>query len=171
MSEYWTPKEIHTLETMARSGESTSSIAKAIGRTPLAVRVKRRRIGMSRPRQGSYQREPSDLVRRIGVDIARALGSGPMSSSDMLRESGVSLTTFYRAVDWLRSCKAPLDFCHKDCLWRLGAGWILPIDAVPRSELVRAWSTVQRLREILEVDDVIAEVEAIVLENLGVAAE
>ena len=110
-------------------------------------------------------------VVRLAARISRELSSGPASKLDLCEKLDTSPMSVQRALAWMRNdADAPLLFDRTIRAWRMDRSWVIPGELVEESDLNRAWVTVQRLQRLLEVDDVVAEVERLILSEWSCVA-
>jgi hypothetical protein len=106
----WSPIEIETLERMAASGENSTDIAKALGRTPGMVQERCRRTGISLAYKQrvftAAELEQFKLMARCGhsgTAIARTLNKTAEQVRKAAVRYGISLRRTQRTKDKIRT--------------------------------------------------------------------
>lgn len=114
----------------------------------------------------------SAFIVRLGAAIAQLLSAtGPASKATIMDCTGASAPSVQRALTWLREeANAPVTYTrgHKRSpgTWSIAPGWSLPSGSLDEADLLQAWVEREKLRRLLEADDVVAEVESMILGGL-----
>lgn len=114
---------------------------------------------------------PSPFIIELAAEIAGLLEvAGPLSKEALVERTGASAPSIQRALDWLRQAVGAPVSCDgvpgQTWFWSIEPGWSFPVGKIGQAELRRAWAERERLRQMLECEDVVAEVERLILADL-----